>query len=269
MLGLQNHAARHPCPFCMAKKEDGNWTGCELLRTCDNISDNHNKWVLAGSIPNELKEKFFNCKNLPIIPCKEGNKDVPIYMLMAPPSLHLKLAFNDLLKQLGDKWEELSDWFKKHHISVEAYHGGCFEGNEVSKILSLLEDLQQDVPYEFQDFVNCMLAFRNVVRYVLQSSAVETNYKEHIRHFGMTLDILKTTFKVSETPKFHVLREHVAQFIDVVQRPLTLFSEQELESSHYRFWDIWDERYKIKNTNDPKYASLLKKAVIDMLYENL
>ena len=270
-----NYRAKHPCPFCMTEKDDnGNWVVSEL-RTCGNIMENYQKWVEAGSVPDDRK-RFNNCIHPPLIAQSE-TKDVPTYLLMVPPSLHLYLSCNYLIAQLGKYWTGMAQWIKDHHLNYEAYQGGCFEGNEVKKFLDLLEELEQDTPDEFQDFIICLKEFKNVSQYVLKSSSISNNHHEHVYKFGIALDNLKIKYPgdeegigaFSEIPKFHIIRRHVCDFIDYVKRPLSMFSEQELESSHYRFGDIWEERFKMKNYNDPRYTKLLQKAVIDMLYENI
>ena len=271
-----NFKANHPCPFCETKKNDnGDWDVANL-RTCGNITENYEKWVQSGSNPDSLRKKYFNCRNVPILPHAE-TKDVPTYLLMAPPSLHLMLGCNYLIEQLGKYWQGLSVWIQEHHLNYENYQGGCFEGNEVKKFLSLLEVLEQDTPDEFQDFIVCFKEFRNVSQFVLNSSTINTNYHQHVHNFGVALDTLKRRYTgddngkgaFSEIPKFHIIRRHVCDFIDYVNKPLSMFSEQELESSHYRFNDIWEERFKMKDYNDPRYPKRMQKAVIDMLYENI
>ena len=273
--GLMNFKAKHPCPFCETKKnENGDWEVANV-RTCGNITEHYENWVEAGSDPNKLMD-FFNCKHPPILPHDE-TKDVPTHLLLAPPSLHLMLGCNYLIEQLGKYWRGMSVWIKEHHLNYEAYQGGCFEGNDVKKFFSLLEVLEKDTPEEFQDFIVCLKEFRNVSQYVLNSSSIHTDRHKHIHNFGAALDNLKAKYTgdekrrgaFSEIPKFHIIRKHVLDFIDYVKRPLTMFSEQELESSHYRFSDIWEERFKMKNYNDPRYSRFLQKAVVDLLYENI
>ena len=81
--------------------------------------------------------KYFSCIAEPLLVSQNAGPDLhtPIYLLSIPPSLHLKLAFNNILTDLMKVWPDLTVFLKSKHIPVEAYHGGghkvVLEGNQV------------------------------------------------------------------------------------------------------------------------------------------
>jgi hypothetical protein len=89
--------------------------------------------------------KYFSCIAEPLLVSQDDVTDLhtPIQLLSIPPSLHLKLAFNNILTDLMKVWPDLSVFLKSKHIPVEAYHGGgnkvVLEGNQVLHCFEIVQ----------------------------------------------------------------------------------------------------------------------------------
>jgi hypothetical protein len=90
--------------------------------------------------------KYFSCIAEPLLVSQDDVIDLhtPIHLLSIPPSLHLKLAFNNILTDLMKEWPDLGVFLKSKHIPAEAYHGGgghkvVLEGNQVLQGFKILQ----------------------------------------------------------------------------------------------------------------------------------
>ena len=73
-----------------------------------------------------------------------------------------------------------------------------------------------------------------------------------------------TEFKLSETVKFHIILTHIKPAIDKLGVALGQFAEQEVESSHSVFHQLWKQRFFVKyvDANDNVFTSQYLKAVL-------
>ena len=61
-------------------------------------------------------------------------------------------------------WPPIIDWLSSKHIVLEPYHGGqTLEGNDCSKVLRNLDNLEEVSPSKFSLFMATFRAFRDVV----------------------------------------------------------------------------------------------------------
>ena len=133
-------------------------------------------------------------------------------------------------------------------------------GNECSKVLKNLNQLEDVIPSDFLAFVDLMVSFRNVLDSCL-GSQLDPYYKDRICDFSTKLDIVKEKFGMTESNKLHTLRVHVSEFCDETKESLGKYSEQELENTHSAYEAVW-ERYKVKYIKNSNYASRQHQAIM-------
>ena len=83
----------------------------------------------------------------------------------------------------------------------------------------------------------------------------------NMREFCQAKNLLQT-FKVSITPKCHILLEHVPQVLEKTGKGLFEGTEEVVEATHGKFDRIWS-RYKVKKLEDPQHGENLLAAVLD------
>ena len=172
-----------------------------------------------------------------------------------------------MLKGLLGVWPELTDWLGKWSIQFSPYHGETLEGNEVSKVLNNLGDLELELPTKFHSFLyflkDVSVVFESVFGYTLNP-----DYKATIINCEKSFSVLKHEFDITETPKFHILFNHVGQFIEKTGRPLGEFSEQVLENAHSAFSEVW-EKYLVKDIKSTNYIVQYRRAVLSFNTHNI
>lgn len=159
VCGIGTHSSKFPCPFCLTYRDkNGFWVQAEQ-RTWQNIIANNAEWIKNGGKEKDLM-KYFNCAHPPMI---GPGTDEPVMWTMPPPSLHLYLSVNHILKSLLSHWEYLVSWLHEVlHVVFAPYHGKTLEGNDVFKVLSNLDRMKEAVPAEFSSYVHCLACFRYI-----------------------------------------------------------------------------------------------------------
>ena len=185
-----------------------------------------------------------------------------------PPSLHLKLSLNHLLKELTKVWPPLLTWLASKHIVLEPYHGGrTLEGNDCNKVLRNLDSLGTVMPANLLVFLETLESFRDVVDSCF-GFLLDPYYKLVLAKFRDKFSVLQKMFNVSMTNKLHIISTHVEDFCDQVGRGLGEYSEQETENAHSAFEMIWD-RYRVRDLNSKVYHVNYFKAVMNFNSNNV
>ena len=157
---------------------------------------------------------------------------------------------------------------EKHGIVFMKYHGETLEGNEVAKVLRLLDELRTEAPRKFAPFINCLHDLGSVAHACFQTNNLQENYKDTIKTFSKSFDILKKKFDVTETVKIHEIKVHVDQWIDMFHTSLGGHSEHEVEEIHSQFDRIW-KNYHVKDIKSKTFAKNWKLANLELNYENM
>ena len=263
-LGLMACGSRFGCPHGECYKDDnGNWI-CGDLRTFQSILDNCREWEASG-LPRSEAKQHKNCVHEPLI--MFGDPDELVLRKVCPPGLHLYLGFNHILKGFLNVWPKLQDWLENHGIVFMKYHGETLEGNEVKKVLRLLDELRADAPRRFAPFIKCMEDFGAVAHACFRTNDLQANYKDSIKAFSKSFKVLKTKFEVTENVKIHEINVHVSQWIDIFDTSLGGHSEHEVEGIHSQFARIW-RNYNVKDIKSKSFAKNWKLANLELNYEN-
>ena len=263
-LGLMACGSKYGCPHGECSKDtNGNWI-CGDLRTFQSIIDNSQAWKASG-LPRTEAKQFKNCVHDPLI--MFGDPNGLVIQKVCPPGLHLYLGVNHILKGFLKVWPPLQDWLENHGIVFMKYHGETLEGNEVKKVLRLLDELKADAPNKFAPFIRCMKDFGSVAHACFKTDDLQANYKETIKAFSKSFKVLKMKFNVTENLKIHEINVHVSQWIDMFATSLGGHSEHEVEGIHSQFDRIW-KNYNVKDIKSKSFAKNWKLANVELNYEN-
>ena len=165
-------------------------------------------------------------------------------------------------------WAPIIDWLASKHIVLEPYHGGqTLEGNDCSKVLRNLDNLEEVLPSKFSLFMATFRAFRDVVDSCF-GFTLDPFYKQVLARFKSVYQKLQAEFNVSMPNKIHVIVVHVEEFCDLVGRGLAEFSEQETENAHSAFDSLLD-RYRVRDINSNIYHVQYFKAVMNFNTNNI
>ena len=116
-------------------------------------------------------------------------------------------------------------------------HGGTFNGNGCSKLLSpaSLQRLQQLLPLgPVRDYLNCFQKLASVKSSCFHGKRLSGDYQVRIKEFKQAFLALQ----INMTPTVHILCEHVGDFVHTVEQSgekvqgLGAYSEQAFESMH-------------------------------------
>ena len=250
LLGLQSHSATYPCLYCEETKP---WNEPAPPRTLASLHSCYNNYNENGS-KIKTAAKYYNVVHPPLI---AGYLDDPIHHIIPPMELHLFLGtVNYLLDTLGIILGEsfVMNFLRSQNIVRKSYRGGELEGNQCKKLLSVLDSLDCQIkmkhgPKVFQciPVIETLRSFNNVVKACF-SSSLDENYKEIIGQFTRDYKSLN----ISITPKVHIIMDHIVPFIEEIEQPLGIYSEQASESVHADFTKFW-EKYKVKFIHNPSY----------------
>ena len=247
IFGLSAHGAAHPCCYCEARKESGEWAERGgVKRTLGNIRKHFENFHRAGAKLSSAKD-YLNCIHEPLIPYDSSTY---ILELFPPPELHMLLGvFNDLYSGLEKSWspEGLAEWTRPLGVKRAVWHGtagsGHFQGGDCKKLLGSIDHLDSLTSLPQKRFVHALRALSKVVQGCF-GMALSLSFSEDIEEFKQAF----CATNLSVTTKVHILCVHVAEFCHQYKRGLGLYSEQGSESLHHEFAEFW-LNYKTRDTN--------------------
>eukprot|EP00733_Pompholyxophrys_punicea_P000585 Pompholyxophrys_punicea_v1_NODE_178_length_2994_cov_7.487581.p1 type:complete len:680 gc:universal NODE_178_length_2994_cov_7.487581:2498-459(-) len=256
LMGIMQ--GKFPCVYCKWEHTSGFEGEC-LPRTYADHLSLYQKLQEEHGGNSKYAIKCDGVEALPVAPY-----DNPLDFV-APPGLHLLLGvFHKLYDAMKAKMRarqlQLHEAaLKKHCIFRSEYFGGSFEGNQVRKILKLLDSLHMLPGPELS-------ALRELNRVVVACFGMhrEADYQKRIADF---IDAYKRT-KLSVTLKVHVLAKHVVDYLETrseANMGLAFYSEQATESSHSKYKRAW-KRFKT-NVDNPLYGERLLNCVKDFNFQ--
>ena len=275
-VGVGRARSTYPCHYCIMPAKDFNKIEIMLkggeLRTLESIHENATRYQEAlKNYKGKVKlssAPYFNCENTPLYKLHNVDIKTLVLMLMPPPELHILLGLGndffdlivDRLKAKNPKFLDIiHEFLKDFNLEKEVYFcdgktdfPGTFNGPSCAKFLSLVDKLEeylrkvQGALETVQPILTAMRAFNNVRKQCFTVD-LDPNYKNGIREFAH----LWIKCERSITLKCHILFVHVVQFLEAMKdrfpdRGLGWWGEQASESSHHKFENFYEERYKRK-----------------------
>ena len=225
ITGIQTCTSTFPCYACEACRDPrtGEWMGVPAqLRTYSRNLAWHNEWlaggggVMGGQAGMKLAKNFRNVVDVPLL--GKSDPDKPLLLILVPGSLHLKLGVvNSTLEELEKRWDGLEDWLRSRGILYVPYHGMCLEGNECSKVINNLNDLENQVPNHLRPFCTFLRSFGAVMSSTFGLLPKPT-WEDDIARMRTEFERVHELFGLRETPKLHLLFQHVPEFIRFDQK---------------------------------------------------
>ena len=251
VVGLQSHAAKHPCHLCEASQP---FNDDELapLRTIGTIRKQVEAFNKKGR-PLQSAKDFKNCINMPLL---QGDNKDEIISLIPPCELHLLTGVvSKILTELDNEWknEKVQNWLKNNNITMQNYYRFNLNGNSCKKILQKADDLRRELPMRLKKFADCLVQF-NLVRLSCFSKVLNPSYKSEIMKFRAAYKKLN----IPQTTKIHIVCVHVSHFCEKFGVGLGYFSEQASEAVHADFLHVWNDYKKLP----PSSQSNLFRAVV-------
>ena len=279
-LGLGPHSSAYPCAYCRCRKhKTKGWdhpapmTCSCFLRTLGSLKEQVTLWrEREGEVKDPTGLTSYSVTNDAILDQPGDSTDTQVLDLCPPCSLHLKLGVNEVLDHLNKEMDEgeLTDFLLQVlNIEYEPYFGGkTLEGKEVSKLLRNLDLLDEVVKEKCKPFIAFLRAYAGVVKSQFHVDLIDS-WQEETIIFGEKLAELQKAFpSVRMTPKWHIILNHVPEWIRRNNRGLGQVSEQEVEDTHSQFEKVWD-KYRVKSVSNPAYLPNYFRAVTDNNTTNL
>lgn len=244
-----SNSSTHPCAFCRINKTDlGVKHG--LLRTIGTIAQNSTLWKAQGGTKKTAKT-FFNCINAPLF---HGNEATRILDVCAPPSLHILLGLmNTLYNAVAEYNPEIAQsWAAASGATRHAQFG--FTGRHCYSLLAK-QNILNNGDATLKQYTDALDQFRNVIDSCFGINLLE-DFQRNITEFCKAWKAAR----LPNTPKFHIMDQHVAEFCESKQVGLSIFSEQTTEAIHKDFSKKW-ENFKVPKTN-PDFSKKLLSCIV-------
>ena len=208
-------------------------------------------------------KKYFNCIR-PVSPLFPESGSVIDFVAL--PELHLLLGIvNKLFAELKSADPQVAkEWAKKKlHLRATEW-SEQFAGNECRKLLKNTKELrsivnnlprnQRDKKTKIKLLADAFESFHGLVNSCF-GTVLRDTWEGNLINFG---ECYRAT-GASISPKVHIVLSHLTYFVKKFG-PLGIYSEQAGESIHQDFKRQFQKFY-IKDTEHPKYADNLLKAV--------
>ena len=130
------------------------------------------------------------------------------------------------------------EWLHSLGIVFAPYHGFVLEGNECSKVLSKVDQLEQELPEHLKQYARFLRSFK-VVQESCLGLQVKATWAIDVALMRCEFLSLQELNQMSKTPKLHIIFQHVPDYIRLSGKGLGEGSEQGLESSHSAFKKVW------------------------------
>jgi len=255
ILGIGSHSSKYPCPYGHCYRNTwGIWMK-GINRTIATLIKDFNDWKASRTNRDKLKE-YHNVEFSPLI--NTENKGTAVIAIVPPPPLHtIKLGPVNHLWVLLRKLCPLQvlEFEGMMHLYLEDYHGGCYEGNQCSKILRNADKLKEMLPEKFKEFAVCLKTLHEV-DVAVSGRILKDNYKEAIEAFSKSWMVLFHKFGLSVTNKVHIIMAYVEEYCSATGRSLGRTSDQCIESIHQAVNARFEKsNYIVKDIRNPAFAT--------------
>ena len=169
---------------------------------------------------------------------------------------------NSIYNALIQKFPDASELPKSLGLVKEIMHGGIFNGNSSRLLLKKVDLLLDYCPRRSQraivkPFYDVFKALDLVVSSCF-GSELKPNYLQRIHDFSNKYE----KAGISLTSKYHILTQHIPEFIGMTQSPLGEYAEQSNEAPNANFDVIWS-KFKLRDTSKDKAGERLFQAVVE------
>ena len=268
----------NPCPVCDQRKttaggQGSRWVEGEVnLRTLGSLHSNHQSWVAEGERTSAAATMRWKgvcvAPLLDIIDSQGRHFDSCLLDIIVPAPLHLFLGANEIINFMEKTmWPEVKQVLADElGVQYHEYMGkiGNYEGPSLHKMFRNMDKLE---PYMLggstrRSFYTTLLAFGDVAGAVLGSKQLPVDWREKLHHLKSCILHLHSTFKMSITPKLHILITHVLQWVDRFGRSLGKEGEQQGEAVHHIWKRLLESQGQPKVKESPAYVQFILKCLL-------
>ena len=261
-------SSSNPCPYCpLERRRIGGvsaWEKAEVgLRTFGSLTMNYSSWLdlRGGSERVEFTREFKSVTAGPILVEGVGDTwDTTVLDKSPPCALHLFLAANDPINHMeSGPWPEIKAvLYDLYGIRAHSYQGKerNFQGPQIRKVLvnlDLLVPLMRDDPIKslYLDLFFKIKQFNEGI-FGLQ---LDPNWKDHIDQLRESLLTLNASTAFPITPKFHILLNHVGQWVESRGRSLGKEAEHAGESLHHHWKRLLEGQGEVKDKGSKAFET--------------
>ena len=115
------------------------------------------------------------------------------------------------------------------HIQQSKYHGKNFEGNQCRAILKSVHKL--NIPKELVEFKNVFIAIKKLCKLV-NAEVLSSSYHKVIDNLWKSWYDSSVKFRVSTTPKIHIILDHLEDYFDETNTTPRVTSDELCENMH-------------------------------------
>ena len=148
------------------------------------------------------------------------------------------------------------------NVVKEKYWGGNLNGQMCNRLLKHSEEMTHWLPKELKGYGEALTLLSKVKKSCF-SMDLEENWEDDLNKFLKKYQELDLGW----TPKTHVMKVHVKQFIELTGHALGRYTEQPFEAIHKEFKNIWSN-YK-RQGNNKTYPTQLCNCVVAYNSNNL
>ena len=144
--------------------------------------------------------------------------------------------------------DEVENFLDKKGIKREVYFHKL-EGNETSRVLNDLEDLEQELPKDKLQHVNCLKSLK-VLQDAVCKTELDENYKVKISNFKDEYNKLREETEISITLKIHYIYDHLEDLLDMTGHGLNTVDDNTVECMHQHLNKrMQNSHYYVKDLN--------------------
>ena len=135
---------------------------------------------------------------------------------------------------------------------------GFVAGNQCRMILKNIKKL--NIPCDLKDFEDFFLNLKSLY-IVSNSQLLPHNYCQVIDNFSQSWIKLASKFKLSTTPKLHIILHHLCDYFDETNLTLVKASDEIVENCHQLFNKRLIKGFVVKDLSHPAHGEKLYNAV--------
>ena len=236
-FGLLGCSSSNPCVYCprerrriggVAKWEEGDVE----LRTLGSLNQNYADWFEEGQRDGAQFTRKFKSVAGPILVEGAGDSFSTLVLDKAPPcALHLFLATNDCFNHLQrNHWPDFKVvLLNLYGIQAHSYQGKeqNYQGPEIRKVLSGLHKLMplmRDDPIR-RLYLEVLLETSRVNEAIF-GLELNPSWRQLLHQLKVAVLALNAATSFPITPKYHIILEHVGQWVERHGRSLGKEAEQ-------------------------------------------
>lgn len=131
-------------------------------------------------------------------------------------------------------------------------------GNQCRMILKKFKKFK--IPNHLSEFTKFLSNLNNLHK-ALNSKFLPHNYCEVIDKFSHSWYKLSEKFKLSTTPKMHIILDHLCNYLDETDLSLVKTSDEIVENCHQLFHKQVSKGFHVKDLKNPAHGNKMYNAV--------